>query len=289
MQGNPVLPIVTLMLYAGPLLCGLGGFGWGYAAAFSAIFLLWQIVMRPLDWPREAARWNDRNLQAAALARVFLVFLLVVALFALGRGLGSIVGFFPQMTPVAPLALSFLAIPLARMIGAHEAPAAAPAVSGDADHLAAATAKADRLLQPVQDLPDGTPAETVAEHLRAIATHVDPARLHEALIARVRAGGASPALVTALAWQGSDAALLAALPGNAGATAFQALPDAPGPLALFARRAAAALAADPGLWWSLPSSDMLAARAAHHAGTEAETALLSLMAAIDRLAQRNAG
>ncbi len=288
MSRQRLLQLVTLMLYAGPLLAGMGGFGWIYVVAFAAIFLLWQVVLRPLDWPRDAAHWRGRDLQASALARVALLVLLVAVLFGIGRGIGGIVGFVPRVSSLAPLALSLMSIPLARLIEVREAPSVAPPAP-EADHLAAATARADLLLQPVQDLPETTPPEAVAEHLRAIAAHVDPARLHEALLSRVRAGGAGPALVTALALQGSDAGLLAALPGGAGTAAFQALPDLPAPLALFARRAAAALAADPGLWWSLPSSDMLAARAAHVAGTEAEAALLTLMAATDRLAQRSAG
>jgi hypothetical protein len=288
MSRHRLLQLVTLLLYAGPLLAGMAGFGWVYVAAFAAIFLLWQVVLRPLDWPREAGRWRDRDLQASALARLALLGILVAVLFGIGRGIGGIFGLLPRMSPLAPLGLSLLSIPLARLVELREAPSVTPP-SPDADHLAAATARAELLLQPVQDLPESTPPEAVAEHLRAIAAHVDPARLHEALVARVRAGGARPALVTALALQGSDAALLASLPGGAGTAAFQALPDLPAPLALFARRAEAALAADPGLWWSLPSSDMLAARAAHVAGTEAEAALLALMAATDRLAHRTAG
>ncbi len=288
---RPWLPrLVTLMLYAGPLLAGLAGFGWVFVAGFSVIFLLWQMVMRPLDWPHDPARWAEGRMLAAAGARLALLVLLVTLLFALGRGFGGLFGLTIQLPLLAPVGLSLLAIPLARLIGVSEAPvAAAEAGSPDAGHLAAATARAGELLQAVADLPDTATPEAIAAELRAIAAKVDAARLQEALVARVKAGGAAPSLVTALALQGSDGALLATLPGNAGTTAFQALPDAPAALALFARRAEAALAADPGLWWSLPSSDMIAARASHVAGTEAEAALLSFMAASDRLAQRNPG
>lgn len=295
-----LLQVVTVLLYVGPLIAGMARMGWAHVAAFSAVFLLWQIVMRPLDWPRDAARWSDRALQAAALARILILVLIVAVLFGIGRGIGGVFGHLPAIPALAPLGLSFLAVPLARLIwdpaqGAatdrflDEALGQGKAASPDLDHLAEGTAKADLLLQPVQDLPDGTPPETLADHLKVIATHVDDARLREALLARARSGGASPALLSALAIHATDPRLMDVPTPDGAARAFAALPDHAPAVALFASRAVAALKTDPGLWWALPTSDVLAARASHLAGTEAEAALMSLMAATDTLAQRNAG
>jgi hypothetical protein len=37
----------TALLYLGPLLAGLRGFGWPVVPVFAAIFVLWLIVLRP--------------------------------------------------------------------------------------------------------------------------------------------------------------------------------------------------------------------------------------------------
>jgi hypothetical protein len=295
-----LLQLVTVLLYLGPLVAGMAGFGWGQVAAFAAVFLLWQIVMRPLDWPREAARWNDRQLQAAAVARVVLLVVLVAVLFGIGRGIGGVFGHLPRVPPLVPFGLSLVAIPLARLIwdpvqGAEmdrfldDALRQMKGVSADAAHIAAGTEKADRLLQPLQDLPADTPVATVEDHLRALAPHADPARLREALVARVASGTAARPLRLALALHASDPGMLATLSGQPLMVAWDTIGTDAAPLALFARRMVPALEADAGLWWDLPTADLIAARAAHVAGTEAEAPLMALIAAAERLAQRNQG
>jgi hypothetical protein len=294
MASMRLLPLVTLMLYAGPLVAGMAGYGWAMVVPFAAIFVLWQIVMRPLDWPRQAAPWARRELQAAALARVVLMVILVALCFAVGRGIGGLVGYMPAVPLALPLGASVLAIPLARLLAGpadpathrflNEALAAVDAAaSPDAAHLAAAAERAGRLIDPLADLPADTGAETVATHLTALAPHVDPAQLRRALLARVKAGDGG-ALPMALALHATDPGALAALKGDEATFAFMALPDDSAVLAAFARRAAAALAADPGLWWGMPSDDTLAARIAAVDGTEAEGALRELLATARRVA-----
>ena len=48
----------TALLYLGPVLAGLGGFGWSVVPVFTAIFLLWLIVLRPHQWPQRL-RWGS--------------------------------------------------------------------------------------------------------------------------------------------------------------------------------------------------------------------------------------
>ena len=75
-----VLQIATACLYLGPLLAGLGGYGWRVVPVFAAIFLLWLIALRPQEWPQSRADWmqpdtwmamvTPRGLPADVKARV---------------------------------------------------------------------------------------------------------------------------------------------------------------------------------------------------------------------------
>lgn len=294
------LQVVSLMLYAGPLFAGLANFGWEMVWPFTGIFLLWQIVLRPSDWPREAGRWAEPGTLAAAVARTAILAVVVALSFGVGRGLGGIVGFLPSIPPLAPLALSLVAVPLARLLwnparaaemdvfldsAIRDIDALTADPSPAARHLAAATAQADRMLEPLSLMPDDTPDDTIAAHLRAMGQHVDAARLRAALIGRCAAGPETPmVLQRALMLHASDGRLMESLGGDNAARAFLALPDTPAVFEAFARRLAAALQQDPKVWWAMPSSEAMAARADRLRGTPAEAALRDLIALNDRLA-----
>jgi hypothetical protein len=111
-----LLQLVTLLLYAGPLVAGLADYGWSVVPAFVLIFLLWQIMMRPADWPRTAAQWREPGEITGAFTRLALIVILVGVCLGIGRGLGGAVGFVSGVPLYAPLAVSFLAIPLARLV-----------------------------------------------------------------------------------------------------------------------------------------------------------------------------
>ena len=285
-----LLQIVTLLLYLGPLVAGLARHGLAVLPAFVAIFVLWQILMRPADWPRRPADWTGDGVIAGALARVLLMVVLVALCYALGRGLSGAVGAAPAVPLAVPLLMSFIAVPLARLLW-NPAEAAAmdgflddaiarletAAPPGAAAHLAEDQALAQRLLEPLAGFPADTPPETIAAHLRAMATQVEDARLRAALMARMGQGDAPAPLVMALALHASDARLIEALGGDDTARAFHALPDHPAALAQFATRAKAALAADADLWGGFPDADSLAARAERMAGSAAEGPLRALI------------
>jgi hypothetical protein len=191
----------TALLYMGPLLAGLGGYGWTMVPAFAGIFTLWQMILRPEKWP--APYELDRaDAWLAVAAQVALQTLLVVICFGIGRGIGGAAGELPMYSPLVPVGVSFLSIAICQII----ARPARPMRSADQAHIDAATQKADRLLQPLQDAAGTMTEAEVARHLAAMATHVDPARLRDALLARVTRG-AGPNVQLALAVQLSDAVL----------------------------------------------------------------------------------
>lgn len=105
----------TAFLYFGPLLAGLTGMGWNAVPVFVALFALWLVVMRPAQWPRDPAAWKGATMVAAA-AQVAVNALIVVGLFAAGRGIGGVAGYVPNISPLIPVGLSFLATPLSRLI-----------------------------------------------------------------------------------------------------------------------------------------------------------------------------
>jgi hypothetical protein len=110
------LMAANALLYFGPLLAGLGGFGWGLVVVFTVIFVLWLIILQPMEFPINRAEWLSFDAWVAVSARAAVQLLLVVILFGVGRGIGGILGAIPAFPVMLPLAISFLSIPLARMI-----------------------------------------------------------------------------------------------------------------------------------------------------------------------------
>lgn len=163
--------IATALLYLGPLLAGLGGYGWAMVPAFVAIFVLWLIVMRPQLWPGDLASWRRGDVIVPAAAQVAVQMLLVVLCFGIGRGIGGVAGIVPMWSPLFPLALSLVAIPLTRLVWDPAKAAALDGVLDDAlrqindpSHRPSVApevaARLDALLSPVLDLPEATPDAT---------------------------------------------------------------------------------------------------------------------------------
>ena len=108
--------VANALLYFGPLLAGLGGFGWGYVPLFTAIFVLWLIVLQPMEFPINKREWLLLDAWVAVCGRAVVQLLFVAVLFGIGRGIGGVLGAVVGYPPMLPLAISFLSIPLARMI-----------------------------------------------------------------------------------------------------------------------------------------------------------------------------
>jgi hypothetical protein len=162
------------LLYIGPLMAGLCGFGWGMVAAFSAIFVVWLMVLRPEQWPSSPGEWLTSAAWLAALAQVLSQVLLVAVLFAIGRGLGGLADIGAvAIDPITPLAISFLAIPLCRMLwDSREAATQGYYLDEEAEaaHSDSAPGAAAIAIIPLLNLPDAAPDKEVS---RAVAEVLD--------------------------------------------------------------------------------------------------------------------
>lgn len=129
-----LLMAANALLYFGPLLAGLAGFGWGLVPIFTAIFVLWLVILQPYEFPINRREWMSPDAWVAVSARVAVQLLLIVVLFGVGRGIGGILGAMAGFSPILPLAISFLSIPVARLIWdpwAMPPPAEAPPSTAD--------------------------------------------------------------------------------------------------------------------------------------------------------------
>jgi hypothetical protein len=290
-----LLLLVSILLYTGPVIAGLAGFGWGVVPAFVVIFVAWQIVMRPAQWPRDPAAWRETTVQMGAAVQVAVVLVLVLVCFGVGRGLGGVFGYLPPLPLFVPLFVSLASVPLARLLHDPHQAAGMDAFlddaihqlksfdkdvafpSADAQHILDGTRLAVRLLQPVQDLPADTTPEVIAQHLRAIATQVDDARLREALVERAEGEGPSRTLLTALVIHATDGRRMEILGLETVDPAFAALPDDPHLMALYARRAVTSVTEDEDVRVALPRPNLVEAALSRMAGTAAEGPLRVLL------------
>jgi hypothetical protein len=186
------------LLYLGPLFAGLSDFGWGMVASFTAIFMVWLIVLRPEQWPSTLQEWQTASGWLSALTIILSQVFLVAMLFAVGRGIGAVAGFLPVVNPQLPLAISFLAIPLSRLLwDAREAADRGVFLDDEAEaaNVPRAAAAAAASIVPLLNLPDDAPDRLVTEEVAKVlaspaaelrlrtlaATLAQPDRSHSAL------------------------------------------------------------------------------------------------------------
>lgn len=164
----------TALLYIGPLIAGLCGFGWSMAAPFIGIFVVWLMILRPEQWPSTPEEWLTAPAWLAALAQVLSQVVLVAVLFGVGRGLGGLADIGAvNVSPMLPLSISFLSIPLCRMLwDADEAASQGYYLDEEAEFAYAdnAAGQAATAIVPLLNLPDTAPDALVA---RAVATALD--------------------------------------------------------------------------------------------------------------------
>jgi hypothetical protein len=280
------------LLYLGPLLAGLGGYGWPWVPAFAAVFVLWLIVMRPQDWPRRAAAWAMPDVPLRAVTQIAVQLLLVSVLFALGRGIGGVAGLAPFWPVWAPLLLSALSVLLARLMWnpakAAEMEAfldealvrlhgAAPPLPSQDDRQ-----RIDAVIRQLRDLPPGTDAQTVAALLAPATEELPLHGLTAALLAEAEGGG--PPALLAFTLHATDGEVAEMSAGDLPTRAFSLVADQPALLALYAQRMLGALDSFPGLWGASPSDVLLGGVIAAHGGTAAEGPLVALRARLRELA-----
>lgn len=157
----------TALLYIGPLIAGLCGFGWTMVAPFTAIFVVWLMVLRPEQWPSSPEEWLTGSALLAALAQVLSQIVLVAVLFGIGSGLGGLAGIGAvAVNPILPLSISFFAIPLCRMLwDSREAASMGYFLDEEAEsaHAENAVGLAATAIIPLLNLPDTTPDTAVTE------------------------------------------------------------------------------------------------------------------------------
>lgn len=98
----------TVLLYMGPLLAGLAGFGWGLLPPFALIFTLALVLSRPHQWPQTLHHWRDPGVIAAVVLQILSQVLLVVLCLGIGRGIGGVLGYLPLVHAIVPLGLCCL-------------------------------------------------------------------------------------------------------------------------------------------------------------------------------------
>jgi hypothetical protein len=274
----------TALLYFGPLMAGLGGYGWLMVPSFVAIFVLWQMIVRPHHWPTSLAEFGKADLWVGIAAQIAVQILLVVICFGIGRGIGGAIGALPMYSHALPLSVSFLSIPLSRLLwnpwkgdSFEELVEAQAPVTIDPDNTSDRVALADRLLQPLQDMNGRLSEADALRHLQAMAKHADHTALRDALIARVGRGDASAAIRTALVVQTTDPALMDLLDEDSLTRVLHVLPEDQALASLFANRVTAAIKADGDLAACVPADVALNATA-KRIGGEVAAALLGLSA-----------
>jgi hypothetical protein len=279
----------TALLYFGPLLAGIAGFGWRVVPLFVGIFLLWLFILRPQQWPRKWADWSRPEALIALLIQSLVQLLLVAVSLGIGRGIGGVLGVMPAIPLMLPVAVSFLSIPLARMIWdpwradagevvldealarleAEEDPASA-------DDLKRRTEVAARMVAALDRLPAEAAPELLADHLQAMATQTPHEALRVALMDPIYDGSATAVVRRAAAVHATDPAVVDLLRGSTYPMAvFRALTDGP-TLALFAARCADLVAQKPDRLADCPDPEDVMALAARVPGAAAELAALAM-------------
>ena len=222
--------------------------------------------------------------------------LLVAILFGVGRGIGGVLNVIPPFPVMLPIAMSFLWIPLSRLVwdpwkavqmdkfldeALRQIHATPPAFRAERIDLA------QRQLAPLLALPDNTPLDEVLRRLDAIGTATDESAVRAALLERANGDAPSRLDLIALILHTTDGRLIEVVGGDGPTFALAALTAqaaAPDLIALFARRLTAALDEDPELWGPSPSVSRLQEVLETYADTEADLPLRTLIAATNRAA-----
>lgn len=286
-----LLQVVALLLYIGPLVAGLADFGWSVVPAFVLVFVLWQVIMRPADWPLRAAQWAEPGVPTGVFTRVALIVILVAVCLGLGRGIGGAVGFVSGVPLYVPLAASFLAIPLARLVrdpaaGALRDPrvAAEPTVLARPAEDAAALREA---IRPLLDLPAATPDATAQAAVARLGdspmSRALLRTLREALSVQDTAAAARRGLIL---WSTEPAVADRFEGGDTLSGAWSAAKGWPDLQRLFAERGLALVRAEPALAADFPPAGEVQAAATALRNPDGATALVALAEALAAASDR---
>ncbi|MGP3698344.1 hypothetical protein [Rhodobacter sp. NSM] len=211
--------LFTALLYLGPLFAGIGRHPWPVVPGFVALFVMWTMVMRPAQWPRDLAGWKKPEALLRVAATVAMQILLVVVLHAIGRGIGALLPEAASIPVSMPLTVALLSIPFSRLTLEPEKLAF---LRGHLDEVPDDLAvelesqRADRLVAPFLRLPDDTDEVELMKRLVALAPSLTSAALLDALDRALRnTGGPCLAARRALILQATSVAAADTCAGRA--------------------------------------------------------------------------
>lgn len=289
----PLRPILLFacatLLYAGPFLAGLISGGWGTLAAFALIFSLWSLSQRPHLWPDTFSACFEAEALVALMALVLAQTLMALSAYVLGRGFGVLLGLRHAASPALPLALSFMAVPLARLVQPikdnpwgqrfdprrhRQSPSRRPLPPED---------QALAHLIQICALPDQADEALLQSWLMRLPAEVDAQLMRRCFEDALMQRQLSRAGQKALILHATDPDVAGLLSGSAyPQLAFTLAENDEALLTLFATRATRVLEDDPTLAIDLPEAEALL-RAARTASPEAAEALRRLAGLRDRM------
>jgi hypothetical protein len=234
------------------------------------------------------ADWSRPEALIALLTQSVVQVLLVAVSLGIGRGIGGVLGVMPDIPLMLPVAVSFLSIPLARMIwdpwraeaGEDVLDAALARLEAEedptpAEDLKRRTESAARMVAALDRLPAEATTELLADHLHAMATQTSHEALRVALMDPIYDGSATAVVRRAAAVHATDPAVVDLLQGSTYPMAvFRALTDGP-TLALFAARCADLVAERPDRLGDCPDPEDVVTLAARVPGAAADLAALA--------------
>jgi hypothetical protein len=199
-------------------------------------------------------------------------------LLATGRGIGALAGFLPTVNPILPLALSFVAIPLCRILwDAREAANQGVFLDEEAEIAQAprAAAEAAAAIVPLLNLPDAAPdAEVMSKTANALSGLAADLRLDALTAALSRPSRNHAALRRALVlWCSEPEVVAPARVSYAMARGFALADNNPDLLRLYVPRAIALIAAFPDRAAEFPNPKDLRATAATGFAADTESDL----------------
>ncbi len=286
-----LLQATTALLYLGPLLAGLMGQGWPAIALFSAIFVVWSVILRPHLWPATVSDLTRTDAIVPLAALIVTQVLLVVLCFAFGRGMGGVMGLRLALPASLPAVISFLSVPLSRLVWnpqtdqtlmgfdplLHKPGHPEPRLS-DPQHTPDVSERqlSERLLAEVMALPDDIGEADLQAHITAISTHIDAMQIRHTLQDAAENHQITRAGIKALIVHATDPDVAGLLSGSAyPSRAFTLAGDDDDLMILFATRCARVVEDDPLLASDCPDSTALAS-AALRADPLAHDALMRL-------------